>query len=158
MKKFILGIFVVGGIIAWFLTAPTTVNQAEFENLDGNAEKGALVFAAAGCSSCRAAPDAKAEDKLILSGGLHFKSDFGTFIAPNISPSDEGLAGWSVVDLANAMLHGTSPAGQHYYPAFPYTSYKHMPPAEIADLHAKAIGITKFSEQVSKHYRSERKR
>ena len=34
------------------------------------------------------------------------------------------------------MLRGVSPSGQHYYPAFPYTSYARMQPADVADLFA----------------------
>ena len=28
------------------------------------------------------------------------------------------------------MLRGVSPAGQHFYPAFPYSSYARMKPAD----------------------------
>ena len=34
------------------------------------------------------------------------------------------------------MLNGVSPSGQHFYPAFPYTSYARMQPADVADLYA----------------------
>jgi mono/diheme cytochrome c family protein len=34
------------------------------------------------------------------------------------------------------MLKGVSPSGEHFYPAFPYTSYARMKPADIADLYA----------------------
>ncbi len=126
----------IGAVVAWLVTAPATVDAARFDGLSGDAEKGGLVFAASGCNSCHAAPDAKGDDKMILTGGLHFASDFGTFIAPNISPSEAGIGDWTVVDLANAMTKGTSPAGKHYYPAFPYTSYKHMTDQDISDLYA----------------------
>jgi len=33
-------------------------------------------------------------------------------------------------------MRGVSPAGEHYYPAFPYTSYARMKVADVADLHA----------------------
>jgi mono/diheme cytochrome c family protein len=39
-----------------------------------------------------------------------------------------------VKDFVDAMATGTSPSGQHYYPAFPYTSYRLMPPRALADL------------------------
>ena len=48
----------------------------------------------------------------------------------------DGIGAWSVEDLANAMLKGVSPSGEHFYPAFPYTSYARMNPADIADLYA----------------------
>ena len=62
---------------------------------------------------------------------------FGTFVAPNISPDpNDGIGAWSIEDFANAMLRGVSPSGQHFYPAFPYTSYARMQPADVADLFA----------------------
>jgi mono/diheme cytochrome c family protein len=73
---------------------------------------------------------------------MRFASPFGTFIAPNISPDPtHGIGGWSKTDLANAMLYGTSPTGQHYYPAFPYGSYVRMKLRgdglqDLANLHA----------------------
>jgi mono/diheme cytochrome c family protein len=38
------------------------------------------------------------------------------------------------VDLANALLAGVSPRGQHYFPAFPYTSFAHMQRSDVRDL------------------------
>lgn len=123
--------------VGWFLTTPQRVSEDALEGIAGDAERGQSVFYAGGCASCHSAPNAKEEEKLILSGGRAFKSDFGTFFAPNISSDDQnGIGGWSVQDLANAMVHGTSPDGQHYYPAFPYTSYARVQLTDIADLHA----------------------
>jgi mono/diheme cytochrome c family protein len=97
-------------------------------------ENGALVFTAAGCASCHAAPEI--EDKLVLAGGYSFASDFGTFYAPNISPGAQGIGGWSLAEFTRAVTMGVSPQGKHYYPAFPYTSYVHMTDNDVADLFA----------------------
>lgn len=130
-------ILVLGGLgIFWFVTAPRTLPDDTFAGLSGDATRGEQVFWAAGCASCHAAPGAEGDDRLVLAGGKGFASDFGTFRAPNISPSDAGIAGWSVEDLGNAMMRGVSPSGAHYYPAFPYTSYAKADPQDIADLHA----------------------
>ena len=126
----------IAGVVGWIATTPKGVNTAPFAGLSPDITRGARVYAAGGCSSCHADPKARGDDKNILMGGLHFKTDFGTFIAPNISPSDAGIGDWSVIDLANAMQAGVSPDGAHYYPAFPYTSYNRMTAGDIADLHA----------------------
>ncbi|SFJ25105.1 Cytochrome c, mono-and diheme variants [Bosea sp. OK403] len=98
-------------------------------------ENGKLLFAAGGCSSCHATPGQ--DDKLRLGGGLGLGSPFGTFHAPNISPhTRDGIGNWGVKDFVDAMATGVSPAGQHYYPAFPYTSYRLIPPKALADLFA----------------------
>jgi mono/diheme cytochrome c family protein len=101
-----------------------------------DASHGAEVFTAAGCASCHAAPDASAEDKLVLSGGHSFASDFGTFFAPNISAGANGIATWTLPEFARAVATGVSPTGQHYYPAFPYAAYQHMSDTDVADLFA----------------------
>ena len=128
------GILAIGG---WVFSAPETVDTATYETLTGNAAEGAMVFHAAGCASCHTALDAPASDRPVLSGGRAFASDFGTFYAPNITPDPEyGIGHWTVADLANALVHGTSPDGQHYYPALPYTTYAKATAQDIADLFA----------------------
>jgi mono/diheme cytochrome c family protein len=105
--------------------------------LTGDPVKGELVFWAAGCASCHMAAEAKGEAQLVLAGGQRFPSDFGTFVAPNISQDPEqGIGGWSLLDLANALMRGVSPEGEHYFPALPYASYAKMQLQDVADLHA----------------------
>jgi mono/diheme cytochrome c family protein len=83
------------------------------------------------------AAEAKGEAELVLSGGQRFPSDFGTFIAPNISQDVEhGIGSWTLLDLANAITRGVSPKGEHYYPALPYASYAKMEMQDVADLYA----------------------
>lgn len=124
-----------GAALAFWLTHPKTFDPTTFDTIVGDAQAGELVFTASGCASCHAAPDS--DNKLVLAGGTAFASDFGTFFAPNISPDTEfGIGTWSVADLANAVIHGTSPQGSHYYPAFPYGSYNGMRLQDVADLHS----------------------
>ena len=120
----------------WWITAPDPLPATTFDALTGDPARGEIVFAAAGCASCHMAPGATGEAELVLTGGQRFPSDFGTFLAPNISPSPAGIGGWSVADLGNALLRGVSPEGAHYYPALPYASYARMQPQDVADIHA----------------------
>ncbi len=100
-----------------------------------NAENGRAMFYAGGCASCHATPNQ--DDKLRLGGGLGLHSPFGTFYAPNISPDTKaGIGGWTEHQFVNAMLKGTSPAGAHYFPAFPYPSNRFMTLADVRDLFA----------------------
>ena len=138
----LIAIALLGLLVFWKLTTVKTLPAAATAKLVGNAASGEQVFWAAGCASCHAAPAAEGAAKLTLSGGQRFDSPFGTFIAPNISPDPvHGIGNWDTHDLANAMVYGTSPTGQHYYPAFPYASYTRMKLRgtglqDIADLHA----------------------
>lgn len=140
LRRVTAGIFsaaLIGAAVFWLVTTPKSSPPILIEGLTGDADRGAIIFAAAGCASCHAAPEASGADKLVLSGGLAFASPFGTFYAPNISShATEGIGGWSALDLVNAMRYGTSPDGQHYYPAFPYSSYTRVAPPDIVDLHA----------------------
>lgn len=143
MRRLALGVglaAVAGAGIAWWLTAPKPVSAERLETIaaiEGDAAAGETIFWAGGCASCHAAPGAEDYARLVLSGGVRLTSDFGTFIAPNISPDpDAGIGSWSMSDFANAMLAGVSPDGSHYYPAFPYSSYVRMTDSDIADLFA----------------------
>ena len=131
----------------WWMTRPARLSEADIAGLTGVAARGESVFRAGGCAACHAAPGATGQDRLVLSGGRTFASDFGTFHAPNISPDPEhGIGGWKLIDLANAMRHGTAPDGHHYYPAFPYTSYARVAMQDIADLWAY-LGTLPASDQ-----------
>lgn len=144
---------VATGVAFWLLTAPQRLDASTLAALGaGDAARGEQVFWAGGCASCHAAPGARGEDRLLLSGGQRFETAFGAFVAPNISqhPRD-GIGGWSVEDLANAMMRGVSPSGRHYYPAFPYTSYARMQPADVADLHAFLSSLTEVEGAAPAH-------
>lgn len=141
LKKLVGAAIILGGVGAaggWLLSAPVKLDAAALAQLGpGDATKGKRIFYAGGCTSCHAKPGSQGDARLQLVGGLQLKTPFGTFVPPNISqdPKD-GIGTWSVDDLANAMLKGVSPSGQHFYPAFPYASYARMKPSDIADLYA----------------------
>lgn len=131
----VLGLVGTGGL--YLLARPDPLAAAAVADLTGDATRGELVFWATGCAACHAADRAEGEAELILSGGQRFPSDFGTFVAPNISQDPEhGIGNWTLLDLANAITRGVSPEGEHYYPALPYASYAKMEMQDVADLHA----------------------
>jgi len=122
--------------IFFVLTQPSPMAQSALPDYQGDADRGELMFWAGGCASCHAAPGSERdEDLLTLAGGLAMKTPFGTFRVPNISPhSEAGIGGWTDLEFVNAMVRGLSPDGQHYYPAFPYTSYQRMKLEDVIDL------------------------
>ncbi len=96
---------------------------------------GKEMFYAGGCASCHAVP--KQPDKTRLGGGLALNSAFGTFYVPNISSDpNDGIGAWTEAQFVTALTKGTSPEGEHYYPAFPYTSYQHIRFDDLRDLFA----------------------
>ncbi len=125
------------GGVGWILTAPERLPRDTFTGLAGDPGRGEAVFWAGGCAGCHAAEGATGEARLVLAGGQRIASDFGTFVAPNISPHPEaGIGAWTLEQFGNAMLRGVAPDGSHYYPAFPYTSYARASAVDMADLWA----------------------
>ncbi|MBC2884708.1 cytochrome c [Ochrobactrum sp. CM-21-5] len=128
---------VLGATAFWILTTPQEVDAELLASLKpGDPVRGEQVFWAGGCASCHAAPGASGDARKVLTGGHELVSDFGTFVAPNISPSQQGIGTWTIQDFANAMLKGVGKEGEHLYPSFPYTSYARMQPQDVADLFA----------------------
>ncbi len=134
MRRLILAIAVLGllAALALFVTRPREVSADAFASVTPDVENGALVYAAAGCASCHLPPDVTEGP---LEGGQAFETEFGTFYAPNISTDPEyGIGDWSDLELASAIMQGTSPEGAHYYPAFPYAAYQNADLQDVADL------------------------
>lgn len=134
----VLVLALLGIAVFWLVTRPVVLDGAVLASAPpGDAVRGEMVFWQGGCASCHAAPDAKDDERLRLGGGLKLSSPFGDFHAPNISSDpQDGIGAWNFTDFANAMQRGVSPEGEHYYPAFPYSSYARMTLDDIADLFA----------------------
>ncbi|EYD71914.1 cytochrome c [Limimaricola hongkongensis] len=124
----------LAGGAGWVLTAPDPLPDALAAGPPGDPGRGALVFAAAGCASCHVAPEAEIGEAPVLAGGRAFVSPFGTFLAPNISPSPQGVGDWSDAEIMGAVMRGVSPSGAHYYPALPYAAYAKADPQDMRDL------------------------
>ena len=110
-------------------TIPATVPATALPYYTPNVENGKAMFAIGGCSSCHAVPnkDPDKVDRTRLGGGLALPNPFGVFYLPNISPDPaDGIGKWTEADFVTALWDGTAPDGRHLYPAFPYTSYRHM--------------------------------
>jgi mono/diheme cytochrome c family protein len=142
LRRVLLGaglfVAIAAAALGWFLSAPAPAfpesAAAELEK-PGDAGHGRVVFEAGDCASCHATPGQ--EDRHLLGGGMALASLFGTFHPPNISPDPEhGIGRWRIIDLANALMSGVSPAGKHYYPALPYVDYAHMSATDVRDLMA----------------------
>ncbi|WP_027566841.1 cytochrome c [Bradyrhizobium sp. URHA0013] len=135
--------------VYWWLSAPVVAAGTAPARAPDLAN-GQVIFNAGGCASCHAVPDQP--DRLRLGGGVAIKSPFGTFYAPNISsdPTD-GIGKWSEAEFVNAVMHGVSPDGQHYFPAFPYTSYQHARREDVLDLFAYLKTLPAVAGKVRDH-------
>ena len=113
----------------WIVAAP-----AGAAGTDPAPEPGAYLFHAAGCASCHTDHKNKGPS---LAGGPALKTPFGTFYGPNITPDPtHGIGNWTEADFLRALGRGLSPAGAHYFPAFPYPAYTRMTDADMRALWA----------------------
>lgn len=132
-----LGALLIILAAGWWLSRPLPLAADVIPVHQADVVNGERLFHAGGCASCHAADSASGDGPPRLTGGHELVSPFGVFVAPNISPHpDAGIGRWSDLDFLNAMLRGLSPAGRHYYPAFPYTSYTRMSVTDLLDLKA----------------------
>lgn len=136
--------------VYWWLSAPVVAAAGTAAARVPDLANGEVMFNAGGCASCHAVPDQP--DRLRLGGGVAIKSPFGTFYAPNISSDPSyGIGKWSDAEFVNAVMHGVSPDGQHYFPAFPYTSYQHARREDVLDLFAYLKTLPAVAGKVRDH-------
>ena len=141
---------VIGLSVFWRLTTPAVISLESLPAHTPDLANGLTTFNAGGCSSCHAVPGQP--DRLKLGGGLAVPSPFGTFYVPNISPDmADGIGRWTEANFVTAVLKGTSPAGTHYFPAFPYPSYQHAKLEDIRDLFAYLKTLAPVSGKVRDH-------
>jgi len=134
----------------WFFTAPQTIPESALAPHSPDLANGRTMFLIGGCSSCHAVPEQ--EDATRLGGGLALNSPFDMFYVPNISSDKkDGIGGWSEAQFVSAMVKGTSPAGEHLYPALPYVSYQRMRLDDLRDLFAYLKTLPAISGKVRDH-------
>jgi len=132
-------------VLALWLVAGT---PAPLHAQDGAVERGAYLFAAAGCLGCHTMPKTGKP----LAGGRRLDTPFGTFVSPNITPDQEhGLGAWTLDDFSQALREGRSPDGSAYYPVFPFTSYAGLTDADVADLWAYMQSVETVGEANRPH-------
>jgi len=152
-KLVVVGTVVVAALALvafWLLTIPETVPASVLAPHTPDLANGKIMFHAGGCASCHAVP--KQEDKTRLGGGLALGSPFGTFYVPNISSDrTDGIGAWTEAQFVTAMVKGTSPTGEHLFPAFPYTSYQRMSLGDIRDLFAYLKTLPAATGKVRDH-------
>jgi mono/diheme cytochrome c family protein len=116
---------------------------------DSLVAKGKYLAHAAGCVTCHT------EDKegaIPLAGGRALESPFGTFYSPNITPDIEsGIGAWSDDDFVTALWDGLNPAGEHYFPAFPFPSYTGVSRADALAMKAYLFSLEPAVNQSPEH-------
>ena len=132
--------------LLWTLSFSALSTSTVLTTMEDKAiSRGEYVFDLGGCASCHTKDQS-------LAGGVELVTPFGTFYGPNISPDFQyGIGGWTDNEFIKAMREGVSPEGEHYYPAFPYTSYINMSKQDLIDLKAYLDAQDPVSESSLSH-------
>jgi mono/diheme cytochrome c family protein len=143
-------IAIVAGLCGfWVVTIPSSISADALPAYSPDTTNGQAVFNEGGCASCHAVVG---QPRTMLGGGLAIPSPFGTFYAPNISPdAKDGIGNWTEANFVTAVTKGTSPAGTHYFPAFPYGSYQHARIEDVRDLFAYLKTLPPVAGRVRDH-------
>jgi mono/diheme cytochrome c family protein len=141
MSRWLRGVGVAAVLVlAGFLGIVTRVLASE-----GLVEHGRYVFYAAGCVSCHTSDQ-------LMAGGRSLVTPFGTFYPPNVTPHKEyGIGAWNEEEFVRALREGVNPQGEHYYPAFPYTSYTRMTRQDMQALYAYLLTLPASSRERRPH-------
>ena len=95
-------------------------------------KRGEYLFDAANCVGCHTDGGGAR-----LAGGRAVLTPFGAYYSRNITPDPVyGIGAWSDEDFVQALRRGTSPAGAHYFPAFPFPAFTGMTDQDILDIKA----------------------
>ncbi len=141
MKKIaavLIALAVIAAAIAFFLSASDPLTAAGLPAHEPDIKNGERLYNAGGCHSCHKPSEKDTQaDKALPSGGFALHTPIGTFYPPNLTPDKEtGLGDWTTLQFVNALKRGIAPDGQHYLPAFPFTSYGRMKIGDIIDIKA----------------------
>ena len=116
---------------------------------DAAIARGEYLINAGGCVDCHTED---IDDAVPLAGGRAIESPFGTFYSPNITPdADTGIGAWSDDDFVNAFWEGEDPNGDHYYPAFPYTSYTGVSREDLLAMKAYLFSLEPVENTAPEH-------
>lgn len=125
-----------------FLSAVALMAAASLPALadDPSAEHGAYLARIMDCGGCHSGmtPEGAPDPAEYLTGGtfgFHLPG-LGVFWPPNLTPSAEGLGGWTAEDIVRAVREGATPDGHILAPVMPWHSYAVLTDEDAADLAA----------------------
>jgi mono/diheme cytochrome c family protein len=137
----ITGILVVAAVAFWLLSRPDPLPASAIPEHVADLDNGERLYHAGSCFACHR-PAEGAPNRRLPSGGTPMETPVGVFYPQNLTPHPEtGLGRWSEADFVNAMTRGLAPDGRHYFPAFPFTSYRLMPIPDLLDLRAYLMSL-----------------
>lgn len=85
------------------------------------------------CIECHTTfgPQGPMFDSHLGAGGMEFKGPWGTSVAPNITSSEDGLAGYTDDEIKTMITRGVRPDGSRMMPPMPYPYLAKMTPEDL---------------------------
>ena len=112
-------------------------------------KRGEYLIHAGGCVTCHTD---EGEDASPFAGGRALESPFGTFFVPNITPDPKtGIGEWSDEEFVQAFWDGVNPEGDHYFPAFPFTSYTGVTKDDLLAMKAYLFSLEPVEQENREH-------
>jgi len=137
----VLAIAAVAGAAVLIVLTAARPSGRPLPTHDPDPARGEVLYHVGGCISCHKA-SATAGVTGPPTGGAPFATPVGTFWPGNLTPDREtGLGAWTAGEFVDAMTRGVSPDRRHYFPAFPYTSYRNIRVEDLLDLWAYLKGL-----------------
>jgi mono/diheme cytochrome c family protein len=136
-------VLVAGAAAFWALTRPSPLPAGAIPAHAADLRNGEALFHGGSCLACHLAPDGgPGAERGLPTGGTPLRTPVGVFYPQNLTPDPEtGIGRWTEADFVNAMTRGISPRGTHYFPAFPYLSYRAMTTGDLLDLRAYLMSL-----------------
>ena len=109
--------------------------------------RGEKLARAGNCVACHTAPGGAP-----LAGGRPIETPFGAVMSSNHTPDPvTGIGAWSERDFRRALHEGRSRDGRLLSPAFPYTSFTRMAPADVDAIYAWLRSLPPVRQSVPEH-------
>ena len=135
--------------VSVMLAAAILLASVEGSAQEDTVARGKYLLYAGGCISCHTED---IDDAVPLAGGRAMETPFGTFYSPNITPdAATGIGKWSDEQFVDAFWEGVSPDGDHYFPAFPYTSYSGVSRTDLLAIKAYLFSLDPVSKASREH-------
>ena len=137
-KRIAAGLTIAAAVVIVLFVVLTTARPGgrALPDYEPDLANGEAMYRAGGCLSCHKAVDAIGVTGPPI-GNAPFETPVGIFWPGNLTPDPEtGLGSWKAEQFVDAMTRGVSPDGRHYFPAFPYPSYRIMHGEDVLDLWA----------------------
>ncbi len=142
--RWIAAAFAVIAVLAaavFFVLSAARPNEWVLPTSTPDLANGEMLFHAGGCMACHGPPSGT-DDSELPTGGAAFSTPIGTMYPGNLTPDpDTGIGRWTAEQFLDAMTEGVSPDQRHYFPAFPYTSYRNMRVEDLLDLRAYLMSL-----------------